>query len=182
MNNTEQINLVIGQDGSVGIGTTEPGGLLGLKNANTYLDVDGSNNLTFTDAPTGTKTLAELAIGGGGGGWVDDGTVVRLETSADSVGIGTTEAPSKLSVLGNLTLLRVPGADISPGPGHEISLQSPTSNTATQRSEWVRDDAATDDCDGNQDQEYVCPPDTGGDTCQDVAKLGQAAGYYKSDV
>lgn len=29
-----------------------------------YLDRDGSNNMTFTDAVTGTKTLAELASGG----------------------------------------------------------------------------------------------------------------------
>jgi hypothetical protein len=45
---------------SLGIGTTNPGGLLGLQDANTYINVDGSNNLTFTDAVTGTKTLAEL--------------------------------------------------------------------------------------------------------------------------
>ncbi len=51
----------------VGIGTTSPGGLLGLKNSSTYLNVDGSSNLTFTDAVSGTKTLAELATGGGGG-------------------------------------------------------------------------------------------------------------------
>jgi len=48
----------------VGIGTNSPGGLFGLSDANTYLDVDGSNNLTFTDAVTGTKTLAELAGSG----------------------------------------------------------------------------------------------------------------------
>ncbi len=48
----------------VGIGTTSPGGLLGLKNSNTYLNVDGGNNLTFTDVVTGTKTLAELVAVG----------------------------------------------------------------------------------------------------------------------
>jgi hypothetical protein len=37
-----------------------PGGLLGLKDVNTYLDVDGSNNLTFTDAIVGTATLSQL--------------------------------------------------------------------------------------------------------------------------
>jgi uncharacterized protein (TIGR02145 family) len=47
--------------GSVGIGTENPGGLLGLKDANTYIDVDASSNLTFTDAITGTKTLAQVA-------------------------------------------------------------------------------------------------------------------------
>lgn len=47
--------------GNVGIATTVPGGLLGLSDANTFLDVDGSNNLTFTDTVAGTKTLAQLA-------------------------------------------------------------------------------------------------------------------------
>ncbi len=38
---------------------------LEVDNDTTYLDKDGSNNLTFTDAVTGTKTLAELSTGGG---------------------------------------------------------------------------------------------------------------------
>lgn len=33
---------------------------LEIDGATTYLDKDGSNNMTFTDAVTGTKTLAEL--------------------------------------------------------------------------------------------------------------------------
>ena len=48
----------------LGIGTTSPGGTLGLLDANTYITRDGSNNLSFTDAVTGTKTLAELSAGG----------------------------------------------------------------------------------------------------------------------
>jgi hypothetical protein len=39
---------------------------------------------------------------GGGGGWVDDGGVVRLETISDSVGIGTTAPTEKLDVVGNI--------------------------------------------------------------------------------
>jgi len=39
---------------------------LNIVDSSTYLDKDGSNNMTFTDAVTGTKTLAELAAGGGG--------------------------------------------------------------------------------------------------------------------
>jgi hypothetical protein len=50
----------------LGIGTVSPGGTLGLIDSNTYLTRDGSNNLSFTDAVTGTKTLAELSAGGGG--------------------------------------------------------------------------------------------------------------------
>jgi hypothetical protein len=36
-----------------------------------------------------------------GGGWADDGNVVRLETSTDSVGIGTTSPEAKLHVVGD---------------------------------------------------------------------------------
>jgi len=37
-----------------------------LDNSTTYLDKDGSNNLTLTDAVTGTKTLAQLSAAGAG--------------------------------------------------------------------------------------------------------------------
>jgi len=53
--------------GNIGIGTMVSGGLLGLKDDKIYLDVletevdSGVFHLTFTDAVTGTKTLAELA-------------------------------------------------------------------------------------------------------------------------
>jgi hypothetical protein len=45
--------------------------------------------------------------GGGatvGGGWTDDGTVVRLTTITDRVGIGTANPTEKLHVVGNLKL------------------------------------------------------------------------------
>lgn len=45
----------------VGIGTAAPGGTLGLLDSNTYITRDGSNNLSFTDYITGTRTLAQLA-------------------------------------------------------------------------------------------------------------------------
>jgi hypothetical protein len=35
---------------------------LQVDDATTYIDKDGSDNMTFTDAVTGTKTLAELAV------------------------------------------------------------------------------------------------------------------------
>lgn len=37
---------------------------LEVDDATTYIDKDGSDNLTLTDAVTGTKTLAELDAGG----------------------------------------------------------------------------------------------------------------------
>lgn len=39
---------------------------------------------------------------GGGGSWVDDGTVVRLETATDNVGIGTTAPSYKLHTTGDI--------------------------------------------------------------------------------
>ena len=58
--------------------------------ADQVMATDGSGQLSWTD------------VSGGGGGWVDDGTVVRLETSTDNVGIGTTEPSEKLDVDGNI--------------------------------------------------------------------------------
>ena len=46
------------------------------------------NNLTDVPAGFADGTDNEGA-GGAGGGWVDDGTVIRLETETDKVGIGT---------------------------------------------------------------------------------------------
>ena len=44
---------------------------------------------------------AGTADGGGGGGWLDDGTVVRLADSSDYVGIGTNAPQYKLDVNGD---------------------------------------------------------------------------------
>jgi len=45
-----------------------------------------------------------LQAGGGSGGWVDDGTVVRLATGSDSVGIGTSDPVEKLHIVGDIRL------------------------------------------------------------------------------
>jgi len=46
-----------------------------------------------------------LSSSGGSGGWIDDGTVVRLSTLNDSVGIGTTTPSSKLDVVGDMVII-----------------------------------------------------------------------------
>ena len=62
-----------------------------INDANTYITEDGSSNMTFTDAVTGTKTLAELAAGGGGVGDVTaaanltDNTLIRGDGGAKGI-------------------------------------------------------------------------------------------------
>jgi len=63
----------------------------------------GSNRLSWdnlTDMPTGFADGIDN-VGAGGGGWIDDGAVVRLETATDNVGIGTSNPDgNKLNVAG----------------------------------------------------------------------------------
>jgi hypothetical protein len=49
-----------------------------IDDVSTYIDKDGSNNMTFTDAVTGSKTLAELAAAGGESTSVSDTTTINL--------------------------------------------------------------------------------------------------------
>lgn len=61
---------------------------LRFNDSNTYIEEDVSSNLSFTDAVTGTKTLAELAAGGGGSG--TPASTVTDETTFDiSAAVGT---------------------------------------------------------------------------------------------
>lgn len=54
-----------------------------VDNTSTYVDIDGSNNMTFTDAVTGTVTLASL-VGGGSSYTFDSG----LTEAAGNVDLG----------------------------------------------------------------------------------------------
>jgi hypothetical protein len=74
--------------------------------------LDGT--ITFSDIGTngaadgqvmkmlGGNWIAANDESGSGGGWVDDGSVVRLENVGDMVGVGTTNPTEALDVLGNI--------------------------------------------------------------------------------
>jgi len=98
-------------------GSFKSTGNISITDNSTYLSKDVSNNLTFTDAVTGTKTLAELAGGGGddlgdhtateniklNGEWLsndggDEGVFVATD---GDVGIGTSSPGKKLDVRGD---------------------------------------------------------------------------------
>ncbi len=118
-NNTpasEKNILALTNEGNVGIGTTTPGQLLTVGNAfqvNSSGNLVKINNISYSwpaiqgGAGTvltnnGSGGLSWSAAGGGGGGWTDGGTNVYLTTSADNVGIGTTDPGQKLTVAGTI--------------------------------------------------------------------------------
>jgi len=75
----------------------------------------------------GTVTCeADDAGGGAGGGWVDDGAVVRLATDTDRVGIGTLEPPVAKLEVGNLMRIQSPGEPAWPssGKGMEVAYNN----------------------------------------------------------
>src|SRR3990167_2039577 len=68
----------------------------GTKEQNIYL-----YNVIHTEPILGSLAFPPSTLEGTStAGWTDSGSVVRLNTAADSVGIGTTNPPEKLSVVG----------------------------------------------------------------------------------
>ena len=78
--------------GNLGIGDSTP---------DVKLDVAGDIHATG-DVCEGSGICLSTVSGGGGGGWIDNGATVRLETSSDRVGIGTNTPNAKLHVVGDI--------------------------------------------------------------------------------
>ena len=85
-----------GTNNSVGIGTPNPASALSVFNGDIRISTNtGSRGIIFQD---GTVQLTSATTAGSG--WSDDGTVVRLLTAGDNVGIGQATAGTKLHVEG----------------------------------------------------------------------------------
>lgn len=139
------------QVGNVGIGNNNPqdalhvtgdvrlDNLAGCTSGNLKkLVVDGNQRIVCAD---------DLS-GGSGGGWVDDGVNIRLQTGTDRVGIGLLNPTEKLEVAGNIRLsggINAPtgticdqngcigGATVTPGweeQGNDVRLRELTDNVA----------------------------------------------------
>ncbi|MBL4753118.1 MAG: tail fiber domain-containing protein, partial [Flavobacteriales bacterium] len=93
----QQERMRINEVGNVGIGTTTPGAKLEVAGQIKITGGTPAAGEVLTSDGAGLATW-EPAAGGSGGGWTDDGTVVRLTTSTDNVGIGTTTPSSPLHV------------------------------------------------------------------------------------
>ena len=85
-------SIILGRSEYVNFNTTKGTGGYGLRdNAGTIqFKHDGSAWSDFTSSSSA-------------GGWADDGTVVRLDTSTDKVGIGTLSPYETLTVTGNIS-------------------------------------------------------------------------------
>jgi len=85
--------FLINAPSNVGINTNSPGYPLTV-NGMIYSMADG---FRFPDGSVQTSAAASISDG-----WTDDGDIVRLTTTNDSVGIGTTTPSEKLEVVGNI--------------------------------------------------------------------------------
>lgn len=164
--------------GPVGIGILTP----------SYdLDVTGDINFTGTLYQNGTEFVSG---GGGDNSWVQSGGNLYASSTSWNVGIGTNSPSSKLSVLGNIALLRPVGATISGGPGPSLALESPSSaGVSTSRDNWVGCGSTVGSCSSSDNTpaksnsaQYQCVASDSGNSYHDVAQLEGGGDYFESNI
>ena len=90
----------------VGIGTVDPGCELtvaGCISAQSIVYDSISNSTDWLQVYTTVQAESGGWGTGSAAGWTDDGTVVRLSTATDKVGIGTTDPSKELTVAGDIS-------------------------------------------------------------------------------
>ncbi len=107
---------------------------------------------------------AGYALSGGGGGWTDDGTVVRLTTSSDKVGIGTSSPTNMVHIVGSDSNPLLNVEKNGPGRGLRVS-------TSSACALWVE----------NSGNHGLRVTNANGDGIH-VTQAGGLAGYFNGDV
>jgi len=77
--------------------------------------------IVWNDLSSAVQDSIHAGGGGGGAGWVDDGSIVRLETASDDVGVGTAAPGAKLAVYesgGATTILKIRSDGTIPGDAY----------------------------------------------------------------
>jgi len=84
---------------SLGVSTTIPPSLFDNTDLWLGIKVESDDEMTPRQRLTTAPYAFRVAGSSVGGGWVDDGAVVRLETNTDRVGIGTASPSARLHVV-----------------------------------------------------------------------------------
>lgn len=153
---------------------------------------DGTTSLGFclptgapsatTNAPEPINTSANSQIKTGAFGVNGIFQAFSNAIVGGNLGIGSTETPYQLSVLGNVGLMAGVSNITKPGPGKELFLESPSSNgVTTQTSSWIDcGPSFATACPASEDPNlpkkdvnnaYACQPSDGGNTYVNDMKI-----------
>lgn len=171
---TKAKTFIIRAANGVGIGTPTPDAKLHVVGKIKMVDGNQGAGKVLTSDANGVGTW-QAAAGGGASGWTDDGTVVRLTTTTDMVGIGTTtpSAPLSLGSSGGNTKLAVydNGAGDRAGFGIQLNQFRLHLNEPADRFSFL------DDENGNERMTILGTGNVGIGTSTPIAKLEVKAGH-----